>query len=205
MVTWISGQFSKWAFSGGDPSGKGASPGQTSSTSLSRSGDASSVQSGSSARTVPHRGTLHGGKGSSGQVSTGKEIEVRDQAYFRATCASACLVALADGRVSDGELRSLIKGVRNAMEISGYADSEALAYFQICADALMTNPANRQALVKSVENIKGRWWQARKLMTMCLELCQADNEVTAAEEAELELICQTLALEPQHYGLKAAA
>lgn len=195
MVTWISGQFSKWVFSGGEPSGKDASPGQASSTSPTRNGTSSGARAGDPSRAAPHRGT----------IAPGKEIEVRDQAYFRATCASACLVALADGRVSEGELRSLVKGVRNAMEISGYADSEALAYFQVCADALMTNPANRQTLVKSVENIKGRWWQARKLMTMCLELCQADNEVTAAEEAELELICHTLALEPHHYGLKAAA
>jgi len=137
---------------------------------------------------------------------SGREaIEVRDQTFFRALCAGACLAALADGIVLPSELDILTRAVRNVMEISGYAESEALAYFQVCVDALGTNPSNRSALLSSIQAIQGRIWQARRLMRVCLDLCQSDNEFLESERAELKDICQTLSLNPRHYGLHKAA
>lgn len=137
---------------------------------------------------------------------SGKEaIEVRDQTFFRALCAGACLAALADGIVHPSELEILTRAVRNVMEISGYAESEALAYFQVCVDALCTNPSNRSALLSSIQAIQGRIWQARRLMRVCLDLCQSDNEFLESERAELKDICETLSLNPRNYGLHKAA
>lgn len=131
-------------------------------------------------------------------------LEVRDPVLFKAVCAAACLVAMADGRVAPEEINTLKRAIRNIMEISGYAEDEALDYFQVCADALMANPANRLTLLHRVSAIRGKTWQARRVMRICLELSQADHSVDSAELEVLEQLCHALALEPTQFLQQAA-
>lgn len=184
--------------SGPTPATPAQSPANARTSQAGAPASARDAQASTPARGVPPRTTAL----TVSHRYSGKDvIEVRDQTFFRALCAGSCLAALADGIVQASELDILTRAVRNVMEISGYAESEALAYFQVCADALSTNRNNRDALLGSVGAIRHKIWQARRLMRVCLDLCHSDNDLSDDEKQELKEICLSLSLNPRHYGL----
>jgi len=120
--------------------------------------------------------------------------------FLEAVCASAALVAAADGDISDDEVMETIKTIQNNPNLSGAFSASEI---EKTSDAMFKRAnggrSGRMGLYVEIEESAGKSGAAEVILLCAIDVADADNDISAEETKVLEKIAKQLGLELQTY------
>ncbi|MGI3168427.1 tellurite resistance TerB family protein [Pseudooceanicola sp. C21-150M6] len=119
---------------------------------------------------------------------------------LESVCASAALVAAADGSVDDSEIEATIKAVTANEALNTAFDARQIeGCMQRMLDRAGGGRVGQMNLMKELDDIAGNTDDAEMTFLTALDIADADGEVDASEKAMIDKIGKRLGLNPSNY------
>lgn len=121
---------------------------------------------------------------------------------LEAVCASAALVAAADGNIDDGEVAAALGVVNNNEVLSAAFDAGTI---ERTMDKMLKRAqggfSGRAGLYKEIDDIGGKDFADREITYLiALDVAHADGEVGDKEKKTLDQIATRLKVDPSKYA-----
>jgi tellurite resistance protein TerB len=117
--------------------------------------------------------------------------------FLEAVCASAALVASADGEVSDDEIKNTIKVVTANPALTKAFKQAAI---EKCIDAMLKRAASgrtgRAGLYKEIEDVRADSAVSELVYLAAVDIAETDGNIASKEQDVLNLIAQKLSVNP---------
>ena len=122
--------------------------------------------------------------------------------FLNAVCASAALVANADGTIEDTEKLKAIQLITNNATLSGLYQRNDIEAALEQAFKLSKDASGRQSLARNLESIKGMAngdQMSEDVYLVAVDISMADGEVSDAEKAIMTKIANKLGVDPSKF------
>lgn len=120
---------------------------------------------------------------------------------LEAVCASAALVASADGEISDDEIKTTVKVVSSHPVLSS---SYKTGEIEKCVDTMLKRAqagrTGRMGLYKEIEQVKASHDTAETVYLCALDVAESNGSVDAKEREALNQVAKTLGINPSNYA-----
>lgn len=121
---------------------------------------------------------------------------------LEAVCASAALVAAADGSIDDNEVDATIVAVSSNANLAAAFDSRTIEQtINTMLDRAQAGRAGRSGLYKEIDDVASNPEDAELVLLTAMDIADADGEVDAAETAVINKIANKLRLDPAKYDV----
>jgi tellurite resistance protein TerB len=121
---------------------------------------------------------------------------------LEAVCASAALVAAADGDIDDKEVAATVKAVKaNEVLNSSFAPREIEACIDRMLDRAGGGRVGKLGLYGEIEDIQSSHEDAEIVLLTAMDIADADGSVSPEEKAVLEKIADNLGLKVSDYDV----
>jgi tellurite resistance protein TerB len=119
---------------------------------------------------------------------------------LEAVCASAALVAAADGSVDDSEIEATIKAVTANEALNTAFDARQIeGCMQRMLDRASGGRVGQMNLMKELDDINGNTDDSEMVFLTALDIADADGEIDPSEQAMIEKIAKRLGLNAASY------
>lgn len=119
---------------------------------------------------------------------------------LEAVCASAALVAAADGSVEDDEIEGAIKAVKSNEALNVAFDTRQIeTVMQKMLDRADGGRVGQMNLFAELDDISANAEDAEMVLLTAMDIADADGEVDAAEKAMIKRIADRLQLKVENY------
>lgn len=119
---------------------------------------------------------------------------------LEAVCASAALVAAADGSVDDSEIEATIKAVTANEALNTAFDARQIeGSMQRMLDRASGGRVGQMNLMKELDDINSSSEDAEMVFLTALDIADADGEIDKSEQAMIEKIAKRLGVNASSY------
>ncbi|MFV1627972.1 tellurite resistance TerB family protein [Phaeobacter sp. JH203A] len=119
---------------------------------------------------------------------------------LEAVCASAALVAAADGSVEDSEIEATIKAVTANEALNTAFDARQIeGCMQRMLDRAGGGRVGQMNLMKELDDINGNTDDSEMVFLTALDIADADGEIDPGEQAMIEKIAKRLGINAASY------
>jgi len=119
---------------------------------------------------------------------------------LEAVCASASLVAAADGSVEDSEIEATIKAVTSNEALNTAFDARQI---EGCMQKMLSRAeggrVGQMNLMKELDDIAGNSEDSEMVLLTALDIADADGEIDPDEQAMMDKIAKRLGLNMANY------
>lgn len=122
--------------------------------------------------------------------------------FLNAVCASAALVAMADGKIEDSERTKAISLVRNHTQLSKLYNGDKIETTIDRMLKLSADMSGRQELARNLEkvkNLEGSKAMCEDVYLVAADIASADGNVDPKEEEVLKKIAGRLGVDPSKF------
>lgn len=120
---------------------------------------------------------------------------------LEAVCASAALVAAADGSIDDSEIEATIKAVTANEALNTAFDARQIeGCMQRMLDRAGGGRVGQMNLMKELDDIAGSTEDSEMVFLTALDIADADGEIDPAEQVMIDKIAKRLGVNASNYS-----
>ena len=127
-----------------------------------------------------------------------KKFEKRD--LMEATVGGCLLVAFADGDCEDSELKTIDSLLRTNKALEGFGHELTDTINRFTERLKAGYRVARVEILREIEQVKGDRQEAEDVLITMLTIAEADGEIEAAEQKELDNVAERLGLRISDYA-----
>lgn len=127
-----------------------------------------------------------------------KKFEKRD--LMEATVGGCLLVAFADGDCEDSELKTIDSLLRTNKALEGFGHELTDTINRFTERLKAGYRVARVEILREIEQVKGDRQEAEDVLITMLTIAEADGEIEAAEQKELDTVAERLGLRISDYA-----
>ena len=127
-----------------------------------------------------------------------KKFEKRD--LMEATVGGCLLVAFADGDCEDSELKTIDSLLRTNKALEGFGHELTDTINRFTERLKAGYRVARVEILREIEQVKGDRQEAEDVLITMLTIAEADGEIEAAEQRELDTVAERLGLRISDYA-----